>query len=271
MSDSDDHLLGTTSACAENTSRTCLRNSSSRNYLRMRGEYPQAQYRHACDSELPPRARRIRKVNGLRSGLKGTTSACAENTPCAAYEERNVRNYLRVRGEYYLKHPNGIRAGELPPRARRIRCRFALQDCRFGTTSACAENTKPRDERRIKNRNYLRVRGEYREIVQLTAKVGELPPRARRIHIVHGGKWGFGGTTSACAENTSWGSPIKIPSWNYLRVRGEYSMPRIAPGCCRELPPRARRIRGGTIFYPRYWGTTSACAENTPRCSRAAR
>ena len=233
------------------------------NYLRMRGEYPQAQYRHACDSELPPRARRIRKVNGLRSGLKGTTSACAENTPCAAYEERNVRNYLRVRGEYYLKHPNGIRAGELPPRARRIRCRFALQDCRFGTTSACAENTKPRDERRIKNRNYLRVRGEYREIVQLTAKVGELPPRARRIHIVHGGKWGFGGTTSACAENT-WGHYF-LPAvlGNYLRVRGEYAALLQSGQVAAELPPRARRIRGVTSMPSRIPRTTSACAENT--------
>ena len=51
--------------------------------------------------------------------------------------------------------------------------------------------------------------------------------------------------------------------WNYLRVRGEYTLtlgldPEIA-----ELPPRARRILvavGLPDFRP---GTTSACAENT--------
>ena len=51
--------------------------------------------------ELPPRARRIRAeyVKALRSG--GTTSACAENTFPRGFVFPSVRNYLRVRGEYF--------------------------------------------------------------------------------------------------------------------------------------------------------------------------
>ena len=51
------------------------------------------------------------------------------------------------------------------------------------------------------------------------------------------------GTTSACAENTGFAlSPLAVTR-NYLRVRGEYRVPRFACVVCD--------------------GTTSACAENT--------
>ncbi|EFM50147.1 hypothetical protein HMPREF0299_5954 [Corynebacterium matruchotii ATCC 14266] len=47
-----------------------------RNYLRVRGEYPIGRVRQDPGFELPPRARRI-----LGDDLAaGTTSACAENT-----------------------------------------------------------------------------------------------------------------------------------------------------------------------------------------------
>ena len=73
-------------------------------------------------SELPPRARRIQ--HGLieqASGL-GTTSACAENTPLISTIIFPYQNYLRVRGEYFLRTINEPYNWELPPRARRIRC-----------------------------------------------------------------------------------------------------------------------------------------------------
>ena len=53
------------------------------------------------------------------------------------------------------------------------------------------------------------------------------------------------------------------PGWNYLRVRGEYSLshaPEILPV---ELPPRARRILLRLALVVLRSGTTSACAENT--------
>ena len=52
--------------------------------------------------------------------MKGTTSACAENTTIRAPRCDLWRNYLRVRGEY-IDFFLGLRfTTELPPRARRI-------------------------------------------------------------------------------------------------------------------------------------------------------
>ena len=92
---------------------------------------------------------------------------------------------------------------ELPPRARRIRGVSAEGEVCLGTTSACAENTgaPPISVRAV--RNYLRVRGEYSNLVEEAEGLLELPPRARRIlngkvSLVH-----VFGTTSACAENTA--------------------------------------------------------------------
>ena len=51
-------------------------------------------------------------------------------------------------------------------------------------------------------RNYLRVRGEYVTHAPLPPTVEELPPRARRIHLMAVLETVDEGTTSACAENT---------------------------------------------------------------------
>ena len=52
-------VCGTTSACAENTSRRSCRSQTPRNYLRMRGEYTPDDCAFAPAGELPPHARRI--------------------------------------------------------------------------------------------------------------------------------------------------------------------------------------------------------------------
>nr|DAJ31955.1 MAG TPA: hypothetical protein [Caudoviricetes sp.] len=46
------------------------------------------------------------------------------------------------------------------------------------------------------------MRGEYPPAVSRKFRVLELPPRARRIHIVPFRISDLNGTTSACAENT---------------------------------------------------------------------
>ena len=71
---------GTTSACAENTSTGMNITALEANYLRVRGEY--CFLRHSLNSsmELPPRARRIPQRASNCQKLRGTTSACAENT-----------------------------------------------------------------------------------------------------------------------------------------------------------------------------------------------
>ena len=111
--------------------------------------------------------------------------------------------------------------------------------------------------------NYLRVRGEYGKMHQRAREGLELPPRARRIqwetHFPALGR----GTTSACAENTAHMSALGVVDWNYLRVRGEYSIALLGAKCLQELPPRARRIHQVHPTDILMMGTTSACAENT--------
>ena len=213
--------------------------------------------------ELPPRARRILRPNtGLTTG-NGTTSACAENTPDGAGTPWIPRNYLRVRGEYSTNPRYPRCTPELPPRARRIRRAWGRDVCGGGTTSACAENTPHSLPPHVCCRNYLRVRGEYignliRQLIKL-----ELPPRARRIHLVYRKQFGDHGTTSACAENTGAGTPGLNAPWNYLRVRGEYTETLDQMFESQELPPRARRIHDYGDDDDLLLGTTSACAENT--------
>ena len=111
--------------------------------------------------------------------------------------------------------------------------------------------------------NYLRVRGEYASSTCMISTMVELPPRARRIphHAVI--RRNGAGTTSACAENTSPTCCCARWGWNYLRVRGEYSLSHVPTFPAKELPPRARRIRPRIQGRKRPIGTTSACAENT--------
>ena len=152
--------------------------------------------------ELPPRARRIRDGGFRCPRNSGTTSACAENTRSSTPAATRRRNYLRVRGEYRWWFLPQLLFGELPPRARRIQhCRCALLE-HLGTTSACAENTQPATSHAKPHRNYLRVRGEYSVADVRFLKASELPPRARRIHVVLRHVECSVGTTSACAENT---------------------------------------------------------------------
>ena len=134
-----------------------------------------------------------------------------------------------------------------------------------GTTSACAENTTALSEGEHRIGNYLRVRGEYQLAAGSSIRLEELPPRARRIPVGGGVVDSVGGTTSACAENTYRGHQNDQNEGNYLRVRGEYSIACGATKISLELPPRARRIRLMRRSCPHPRGTTSACAENTPR------
>ena len=112
--------VGTTSACAENTTPGPAKTGEARNYLRVRGEYRFNCGQLSPDLELPPRARRIPQQRTVVERELGTTSACAENTIHSPQQARRRRNYLRVRGEYAAHTRRGCRGMELPPRARRI-------------------------------------------------------------------------------------------------------------------------------------------------------
>jgi len=112
---------GTTSACAENTRRQRNIRLTTRNYLRVRGEYNIWGRRASDLEELPPRARRIPTRVATLHIRVGTTSACAENTRQLGNDETLAGNYLRVRGEYARSRKRCSNLPELPPRARRIR------------------------------------------------------------------------------------------------------------------------------------------------------
>ena len=127
-----------------------------------------------------------------------------------------------MRGEYATRLKTCLALGELPPRARRIPVVDVGKAFWNGTTSACAENTHGHGHIRIYRGNYLRVRGEYWTVDDLLFYGWELPPRARRIHTVAAIAEKQGGTTSACAENTSCCGWLGESRRNYLRVRGEY-------------------------------------------------
>ena len=193
---------GTTSACAENTAGASRKLYGVWNYLRVRGEYcpgPKVARRRL---ELPPRARRIPFDRVCYLSISGTTSACAENTSVMCGFVIKGWNYLRVRGEYGADFKPSRLIWELPPRARRIQAIEQPFDHIHGTTSACAENTGVLSPSPTRDRNYLRVRGEYDCLAAIFRKAWELPPRARRILETGLDSPEITGTTSACAENT---------------------------------------------------------------------
>ena len=175
---------GTTSACAENTTPRHSQSDSIRNYLRMRGEYVIQNSNKEVILELPPHARRIREHGLVCPVLKGTTSACAENTHTTHATVCRVGNYLRMRGEYNDRWLIQYSPVELPPHARRIRDPHQRTARTHGTTSACAENTPLPTVRAAVLWNYLRMRGEYRPPGIMPKHKPELPPHARRIPLM---------------------------------------------------------------------------------------
>ena len=154
-------MVGTTSACAENTRYGNDLTTMWGNYLRVRGEYLSATVPAEAFDELPPRARRIPTAEVAGAIASRTTSACAENTRLCTGRAAWPRNYLRVRGEYIEYAKAYASKPELPPRARRIPEDILAGVVESGTTSACAENTQYQGTGRARCRNYLRVRGEY--------------------------------------------------------------------------------------------------------------
>ena len=175
------------------------------NYLCVRGEYCHRCLGGNVRLELPPRARRILEDQAAVAAGEGTTSACAENTLGQKLFHGKLRNYLRVRGEYLEMASHAVMIQELPPRARRIPWDALGAGIKYGTTSACAENTVTRLTSVVVPGNYLRVRGEYTSTRWVICTTRELPPRARRIPNPPGFRDSMTRTTSACAENTAAG------------------------------------------------------------------
>ena len=256
-------VIGTTSACAENTSHQETFASTIRNYLRVRGEYSRDDCVFSTCAELPPRARRIHQALLLRLGWWGTTSAHAENTGRINFGVECLGNYLRARGEYGTPLTKKPRRLELPPRTRRIQATGPRPKRKPGTTSAHAENTAVPLSTTGWCGNYLRARGEYTDDDTEYFFPVELPPRTRRIRCGFAHSLSSNGTTSAHAENTTINLNHHQTCRNYLRARGEYDLDRQIFDFNEELPPRTRRIQKRGNLRIGIRGTTSAHAENT--------
>ena len=188
----------------------------------MCGEHREFGHFHRATLELPPRTQRIQIELDKSSLEHGTTSTHAENTGRLLGFSGWLWNYLHIRGECAASRLEMTGCMELPPHARRIQHRRYLHRDRYGTTSACAENTRSRGVLALGRWNYLRVRGEYDDPDPKLYRFQELPPRARRIPGPALIACACGGTTSACAENTRLPRLLRRQRWNYLRVRGEY-------------------------------------------------
>ena len=215
--------LGNTSACAEKTSDHARRVNGHWKYLRVRGEDHRGRGIHPRDPEIPPRARRRRRLVRQSCPARGNTSACAEKTSACPSIPGRGRKYLRVRGEDIVPAMSLTPIWEIPPRARRRHGVSSQGHHGHGNTSACAEKTRGRMVSCRRMRKYLRVRGEDWPYTTCASKPAEIPPRARRrphdarrCRIVLG-------NTSACAEKTGGSLRRGGADWKYLRVRGEDS------------------------------------------------
>ena len=106
-----------------------------------------------------------------------------------------------MRGEEASELPALFSNLELPPHARRRGCRLFFRIWFLGITSACAEKSG---------------------VIAMGKKaLEELPPHARRRALVVDDDVSISGITSACAEKRLASVDLDIPSWNYLRMRGE--------------------------------------------------
>ena len=262
---------GTTSAYAE---KSCgARNwwLHRRNYLRIRGEECSALDRACSASELPPHTRRRVPCFPSCRYQSGTTSAYAEKSLREAQSSSTSGNYLRIRGEESTFHGGVPWWAELPPHTRRRVAAYPGALALAGTTSAYAEKRKIDAQMLEKLGNYLRIRGE--EPPDLTPLVfhEELPPHTRRRAPIEVMERPTLRTTSAYAEKSCRTRPWRIPSGNYLRIRGEESPRLTFTPAGAELPPHTRRrvIYGiDGMLKP---GTTSAYAEKSAGVCSAGR
>ncbi|KRK97319.1 hypothetical protein FD04_GL001333 [Secundilactobacillus odoratitofui DSM 19909 = JCM 15043] len=129
----------------------------------MRGEYMNAIIDAEQQLGSPPHARRILLKNLASATMMGITSACAENTCASTGKRIQLRDHLRMRGEYSVNSlPSNAKKGS-PPHARRIHGGNGKGTLLERITSACAENTDGKWPCSSRFGDHLRMRGEYRD------------------------------------------------------------------------------------------------------------
>ena len=194
--------LRITSACAEQTQAGLQLPQHRADHLRVCGaDHAEPVYTYAPLGS-PPRVRSRLVGLALAVGLRGITSACAEQTTVVNNITYNVTDHLRVCGADTEATTLAMMVGGSPPR---VRSRQDLRDRRretLGITSACAEQT-PSDRAEPQTpRDHLRVCGADRHFVEIDLIASGSPPRVRSRPSFCGDRSDCLGITSACAEQT---------------------------------------------------------------------
>ena len=193
---------GITSACAEQTMIPSLPGRLLKDHLRVCGAdaYSHAQAKGSAGS--PPRVRSRHHPDARRPIAIGITSACAEQTSCAAFSASGTRDHLRVCGADTTQARRKSRIGGSPPRVRsRHRLVRGVRPVP-GITSACAEQTKLSAGVANRETDHLRVCGaDRRSSIESMSSQGS-PPRVRSRPYEHPHQRDEGRITSACAEQT---------------------------------------------------------------------
>ena len=178
-------------------------------------------------------------------------------------------DHLRVCGaDEVLKHFHRYPKGS-PPRVRsRLMTKLALHSL-DGITSACAEQTSPRQGCPCRSRDHLRVCGaDEMSEDEAGARVGS-PPRVRsRLGQAYTFVTEFG-ITSACAEQTRLSRRTRSSTRDHLRVCGADRLITPDTKVLAGSPPRVRSRPERSPAPVGRCGITSACAEQTRPATRA--
>ena len=186
------------------------------------------------------------RCRGCRRGLRGITSACAEQTVGVIFVQSVLGDHLRVCGADRSTNDSQDNRTGSPPRVR--------SRPKGGGLAMTAK---------VGNTDHLRVCGADVGGGHAVASSRGSPPRVRSRHHGQQRRRREGGITSACAEQTIGRSISITKEWDHLRVCGaDYT----ARGCAYMplgSPPRVRSRRSGRPGPPSARRITSACAEQT--------
>ena len=231
----------------------------------------------------PPRVRSRPAATFRAPRTRRITSACAEQTAGQSAWLAHFRDHLRVCGADQSACSMPIEVRGSPPRVRsrpaawswsdgrsgsppRVRSRRPgrrRHNRRHGITSACAEQTPPFMTPQGSPRDHLRVCGADVLGNQLRRFTLGSPPRVRSRHVVHGLQVQRIGITSACAEQTLFGSTSATWQRDHLRVCGADAGWIVAAGVAAGSPPRVRSRPDRHRQQGCRSGITSACAKQT--------
>ena len=194
--------VGIASACAEQTSMPWMPSRVTRDHHLDCGAEG---WRHLCQVRArgsPPRVRSRPRCRGCRRGLRGITSACAEQTVGVIFVQSVLGDHLRVCGADRSTNDSQDNRTGSPPRVRSRRCSCTSVPRRCGITSACAEQTTPWSNSSTTSTDHLRVCGADELAALVMALRTGSPPRVRSRLSRRLARASSRGITSACAEQT---------------------------------------------------------------------